>query len=173
MQIWSKVIPCGQTSRWKGNLLHLWSEWKGNNKFTSRHEEFRCQPNLRWASRAPTSTQGPSLIGTARPRLNAVVALLWACSQQLRGPARIWIEDGLLRVWWTMNFYHMAHLKIFRRAQNLKFCNCIAVLILQIFSAKELTERVTKIRDVLSDPNLDWTKRVEVVSTVYAYHSHC
>jgi len=36
----------------------------------------------------------------------------------------------------------------------------------QIFSAKELAERISKIRDMLSDVNLDWNKRVDYVSYV-------
>jgi len=33
----------------------------------------------------------------------------------------------------------------------------------QIYSAKDLMERMTRIREVLSDASSDWTKRVDAV----------
>jgi len=36
----------------------------------------------------------------------------------------------------------------------------------QLFSGKEVTERLTKIKEILSDTNNDWEKRVEAVRIV-------
>jgi hypothetical protein len=36
----------------------------------------------------------------------------------------------------------------------------------KIFSAKELAERINKIRDVMADVNLDWNKRIDAVSDI-------
>jgi len=36
----------------------------------------------------------------------------------------------------------------------------------QIYSAKDLSDRVTRIRDVLSGSSSDWTKRVDAVKDI-------
>jgi CLIP-associating protein 1/2 len=36
---------------------------------------------------------------------------------------------------------------------------------LQLFSARELEDHLTAIRETISDPNKDWSKRVDAVSS--------
>lgn len=47
---------------------------------------------------------------------------------------------------------------------------CMVMLTMsQIFSAKEVTEHVTRIRDILSNSTCDWEKRVEAVTCQHRY----
>jgi hypothetical protein len=42
----------------------------------------------------------------------------------------------------------------------------------QLFSARELDDQLTAIRETISDPNKDWSKRVDAVSSaIHHFHS--
>ena len=42
-------------------------------------------------------------------------------------------------------------------------------MVAQIHSAKDLADRMSRIHEVLSEPSVDWAKRVEAV----IIHTHC
>ena len=45
------------------------------------------------------------------------------------------------------------------------FLSLICLVFFQVFSSRDLTEALSKSRDILADTNIAWEKRVDAVST--------